>query len=569
MDFIIKLSLILTLFIIYSPVYSQISPGDLAEAHEFMEGLSNCTQCHELGKGPGDKKCLDCHTNIKSRIDKKNGLHYQMVIIDKKKCYHCHSEHAGRDYELIYWHEGKSKFNHSLTGYDLNGKHARQLCRECHNPANIKDDLRALEKNVDLTRTYLGLNKNCLSCHFDEHRGQLDKNCTICHSHDGWKNAERFDHNSAELKLTGKHKKVDCRKCHPGVKDTKIENKNRVFYVKYVGLKYDNCLSCHKDKHEGKFGNRCTKCHNTTGWNKISGNVDHSKTKFPLRGKHLNISCVKCHKSGLKLVDDKLVSDTKMEFEKCTSCHEDVHKNEFGADCTKCHKNSGWKDLIKGSFDHSLTKFPLLGLHIKVKCNKCHKTETKSISLDYNRCAVCHKDLHQKQFVKRNDGGKCKSCHNEQGFIPAMFTINDHAKTKFPLKGGHLAQPCVVCHKMRTDKINKKNYRNFVIDDKRCEACHVDVHFGQFSKYKPIKGCEDCHAIEAENMLSFNHNKDSAYPLIGAHKKVLCKGCHFEVLYTGNLFPDRNTNKYTVYKPLEKNCKACHTSEVGPLEAIK
>ncbi|MDD2995319.1 MAG: hypothetical protein PHP99_03775, partial [Paludibacter sp.] len=48
--------------------YSQISPGDLSEAHAHLEGLSNCTQCHTVGEKVTREKCLDCHKEIKSNI---------------------------------------------------------------------------------------------------------------------------------------------------------------------------------------------------------------------------------------------------------------------------------------------------------------------------------------------------------------------------------------------------------------------------------------------------------------------------------------------------------------------
>ena len=55
--------------------YSQISPGDLAEAHAHLEGMSNCTECHTLGEKVSNDKCLECHTLLKDRVDNKLGYH--------------------------------------------------------------------------------------------------------------------------------------------------------------------------------------------------------------------------------------------------------------------------------------------------------------------------------------------------------------------------------------------------------------------------------------------------------------------------------------------------------------
>jgi uncharacterized paraquat-inducible protein A len=47
-------------------VFSQISPGELSAAHAGLEGMSNCTRCHAMGKAIANHKCLDCHQELKS-----------------------------------------------------------------------------------------------------------------------------------------------------------------------------------------------------------------------------------------------------------------------------------------------------------------------------------------------------------------------------------------------------------------------------------------------------------------------------------------------------------------------
>ena len=42
--------IIITAIMAWYPVYGQISPGELAKVHLQLEGMSNCTQCHILGK---------------------------------------------------------------------------------------------------------------------------------------------------------------------------------------------------------------------------------------------------------------------------------------------------------------------------------------------------------------------------------------------------------------------------------------------------------------------------------------------------------------------------------------
>ena len=49
------------------------------------------------------------------------------------------------------------------------------------------------------------------------------------------------------------------------------------------------------------------------------------------------------------------------------------HGDDFDQDCSLCHVSENWKvDLTKVTFDHSLTKFNLVGQHQNVDCRSCH-----------------------------------------------------------------------------------------------------------------------------------------------------------------------------------------------------
>jgi len=64
---------------------------------------------------------------------------------------------------------------------------------------------------------------------------------------------------------------------------------------------------------------------------------DHSKTRFPLAGKHLKVACEKCHTKALR--------ETPRE---CDTCHkkDDVHRGRR-PDCAKCHVPTDWGKIIK------------------------------------------------------------------------------------------------------------------------------------------------------------------------------------------------------------------------------
>lgn len=120
-----------------------------------------------------------------------------------------------------------------------------------------------IEKKKNLNRTMLGLSQECLSCHTGEHRAQLGADCLKCHAMNGWKPANKFDHARANYRLTGKHRQVECLKCHPQVTDHKFADDPS--FSNYKSIKFAACTDCHRDEHNNQFGQKCESCHSTTG----------------------------------------------------------------------------------------------------------------------------------------------------------------------------------------------------------------------------------------------------------------------------------------------------------------
>ena len=307
-------------------VTAQLSPGDLSNLHSHLEGLSNCTQCHVLGNKVSSEKCLACHTEIKERIDLKKGYHVSSEV-KGKECIVCHSDHNGKNFQLV--RLDIAKFDHNLTGFSLSLPHAKKECKDCHNTKFITE-----QKIKDKTFTYLGVGQECLICHEDYHQKTLSSTCLNCHEPDVFKPASRFKHSATKFPLVGKHAKVDCIKCH------KVEMTGSTKFQKFQGVVYTNCTSCHKDPHQNKFGQNCSQCHSEESFMSVKGisTFDHNKTDFKLVDKHLNVSCKACHKT--KVTDP-------LKHDRCTDCHTDYHKNQFVKngilpDCSQCHSVKGF-----------------------------------------------------------------------------------------------------------------------------------------------------------------------------------------------------------------------------------
>jgi hypothetical protein len=528
-----KLYIIATVFLVLINIgnsYAQISPGDLTKFHANLEGLKNCTVCHELGDKVTNNKCLNCHKEIKSLILSNTGYHASAEVRNKE-CRKCHSEHNGRDFQIVRFDE--KRFDHSTTGFTLNGKHSQIKCNECHQSKFINNSNLKKREN-----TFLGLSSNCINCHEDVHQKTLGNNCSNCHSFNSFKPASKFDHNTTRFKLTGMHQTTDCVKCH------KVEARNGKSFQNFVELSFNSCASCHADIHKGKFGRNCQSCHNTTGFKNINASsFNHDKTRFRLVGKHQNVKCADCH--GVNLA-------SKPKFALCTDCHKDYHKRQFTknnivSDCGKCHNVYGFSPSTFTIEKHNKSKFILSGSHLAVSCYSCHKPYNGDWNFVFSsqKCISCHKNIHGKEisFAFLGDDN-CENCHIVESWNKTKF---DHSKTKFALEGKHKKIACENCHAYKNSQ-NKVEYK-FASLNPSCESCHNDIHHRQFENSGQTD-CSKCHLFNNWTDLKFDHEKTN-FSLKGAHSRLKCIQCHKPVTEDGVTF--------IKYKLEEIKCTDCHS----------
>jgi hypothetical protein len=544
--------LLLVLAALAPPLHAQISPGPLSRAHQSLDGAAGCVRCHAVSPGSPTFLCLDCHQEISTRLKEKRGLHPVFMAEPKATCVSCHSEHNGAKFSLLHWDPSPAKFDHSRAGLPLDGKHAGLTCNKCHNTTRVSALERASIKVKDGNSTYLGLSRNCASCHEDKHKGQLGSNCQQCHNAEDWKVNRIFDHSKTKYALTGLHRQVSCQKCHTPGDDGAI---------KYVGLKFDRCAACHNDPHRGEFKQTCESCHSTATWKQSSfvAQFDHSKTKYPLLGKHRDVACDTCHRSG----DFKAT----IAFNLCADCHKpDPHGGQFlkradGGRCESCHTVNGFKPAQYTVADHKTTTFPLREKHADAQCAKCHvpKGRDTIFKIKAATCIDCHQDVHKSQFARAPYFNHCEQCHNESNFHAASFDLASHQKTGFVLTGGHIAIACIDCHKAAA------NGRSIVyhFDELSCTTCHEDPHKGQFAARMTktaangkSQGCEVCHTTKTWTDLSHFDHDATKYKLTGAHKAVECASCH----RPPNL---ERTMLHVNYSAAPSQCEDCHEEAHG------
>jgi class III cytochrome C family protein len=463
-----------------SPARAQFSPGPLSASHAALDKNTACLECHEPRRSTTAARCLACHRELAARIEAERGYHGR----DRDRvraCASCHTDHGGREMILVSWPSGKREtFDHRLTGYALEGRHAGLACRSCHIAALVRaPDVRAA-RDLRPANTYLGLSVRCADCHGDVHRGQFDEQIA------------RGD---------------------------------------------------------------CASCHSVQGWKGVT--VDHAQTRFPLEGRHASVACARCHysvdESGARVAataENAVVRFRPLAHDACIDCHTDPHENRYGSDCARCHSTAGWNAVAAGAFDHDKTRYPLRGLHRRVSCESCHAGGAFTKRIAFARCADCHEDRHGGQLAKSPSGGACDACHSLEGFAPARYGIAEHERTRFPLRGAHLAVPCAACHRATAAGAAKGDVA-FRVKADACATCHEDQHAGQFARAAGGAECKRCHDVASWKIPSFDHRR-TRFTLEGAHERTPCAGCH-RVESIGRTRTVR-------YRPVETACRACHAA---------
>ena len=413
-------------------------PGDLVEGHAKLE--TDCSNCHtSFSQDRQSPLCLSCHKEIAADIARPSGFHGRASEVAANDCRHCHTDHVGRTADIVSL--DVETFQHRTTDFALVGAHDGLACEACH-IAEVK---------------FRDAPGGCIECHrADEpHQGRLGTDCAACHTETAWSTIRVFDHSATKFALQGAHEEVACRECHAA--------------EVYQGLPL-TCVGCHRiqDVHRASMGEKCDTCHSPAKWTEVR--FDHDKdTRFALLGEHAKAKCTDCHTAT--------VAATEVETA-CIGCHrdDDPHRAQLGVLCDTCHQPEGWREAV--AFDHDITRFPLIGLHVLAPCEACHldaaylTTETA--------CTACHSedDVH-----KGSLGSSCSSCHNPNGW--AFWSFDHDRQTDFSLTGAHDGLACVACHTTSAS--------NSLTRPRICNDCHQadDVHQGHFGA-----DCQLCHGTK-------------------------------------------------------------------------
>ena len=149
---------------------------------------------------------------------------------------------------------------------------------------------------------------------------------------------------------------------------------NWTTYPENIGHRnWPGCFRCHDGRHVSKDGKvltrDCTMCHTMPQRGPIEALgalppvTDETWHPFPLKGRHAEILCNRCHSPGVR---------PKLD---CAACHKLDAKAPMMTDCTTCHSAPGVKLPINDckTCHDALGELHKKGGHPDASCTDCHK----------------------------------------------------------------------------------------------------------------------------------------------------------------------------------------------------
>lgn len=454
-------------------------------------------------------------------------------------------------------------FDHSETGFALDGTHVILDCESCHIGA-VFDELPT----------------RCDQCHDgvfapgqDSTHIPTTDNCDVCHSTVGFSEGTSIlmDHS-----VVGNQRCVACHDgitatgkgpTHPPTSDLCEACHNTNTWVPASRVDHDevngSCISCHNNIYaQGKpathiaSSDNCQACHNTTVWAPVD-RVDHAEVIGSCESCHEGTvaqgkpsghivtiqGCDECHVTSTWQI--LFFDHNNISGQPCADCHNNIQATGKPVThisttdvCELCHNTGSW--VPPRTVDHSQVIGSCVSCHNNIitigkppnhlntsdNCDACHDAGVSFapvIVVDHNEvigvCSSCHNgfDAPGKTATHIPTTEECDSCHNTQAFLPA--TLPPGGAPDHSLFVGN----CINCHDGVT-AIGKSPTHINTTD--LCDACHQPFP----ATWAPIPAS------------AVDHNQ-----VLG-----LCSSCHNDIDATG---------KGPTHVQTTLECDSCHNTQ--------
>ncbi|TWU39430.1 multiheme c-type cytochrome [Novipirellula artificiosorum] len=217
-------------------LHRSVNPDSLSAAHANLTG--NCQACHTPVVGVDTAKCILCHANDESILQRQPTSFHASI----GTCKECHREHQGLAAKL-------SKMDHSLLAtIGMNSLAKADFGTQRQSTSTmIRDKLRiGMPPHNRITLEEATL--DCASCHSndDQHQSLFGTDCAQCHATDRWTIPE-YKHPSPSS--------TNCNQCH------QAPPSHYMMHFKMISATVAGKPHARVEQ--------CNQCHQTTSWNDI------------------------------------------------------------------------------------------------------------------------------------------------------------------------------------------------------------------------------------------------------------------------------------------------------------
>jgi hypothetical protein len=516
------------------------------------------------------------------------------------------------------------KFDHSTSGFELDGAHRDLPCESCH---------------VDAV--FQGTPRDCAACHSRGTRYNAtpkpvthvlsSENCAACHTTTAYLPVVHFEH--AEVRGS-------CTSCHDGVHAAgkpaghvpttqPCESCHSTVAWQPAGFDHSGitggCVGCHDGQTATGRGQShiassttCESCHSTLFWQPAQ-QVDHAQVSG---------SCFSCH-SGTVAISSGTISGksanhipadnacgtchvstttwSQVSFSHaglaatCQACHDGAHgaiqgKNDTHvpttSSCESCHDTSSWRPAV--TVDHAQVVGTCFNCHngtvsigsgpVSAKpathpptsnnCENCHATSAwtpANVSHDgiTGACSSCHNGTGAtgKSPTHMTTTDRCESCHTVVSWVPSDRV--DHTQT---------LGSCVACHggtlSISTGTVTARPATH-IASSSACESCHVTAAWKPVTRvdHTQVTGsCSSCHSGTISLSTGVIAGKPAGHVLTSQE----CDACHTTVAWTPANFSHNGisgtcvschngtnaTGKNPAHMLTSDTCESCHNTVV-------
>ena len=221
--------------------------------------------------------------------------------------------------------------------------------------------------------------------------------------------------------------------------------------------------------------------------------------------------------------------------------------------------------LLRNTFNHMTTGFPLSGMHISVACETCHVGGT--FKGTPKACAGCHTigrlvaaTPKTQDHIPTTKG--CDACHASAGSFETA--VMDHTG---------LTQPCAVCHSGSYSSVKSApsdtlhNSNSSLATPQPCDSCHKSTFTfagSRFDHSTTTSDCANCHNGTAALGKSATHIPTVEPRCEACHTPAVTPGWPNPTSFLGAVF-DATAHTAAGYTIGSNTCATCH----GPITGVK